>query len=317
MGTIKDMGIEIRFQIEDIPTYAKTLSTKYPIIEEAGGAGYVFTGAGDSLAAALAAEYYSDYEARAIDPYDITLNPKLVKDKHLYVISVSGRTTANIQAASLGRKHAKQVTGITANPNSKLAENCDDMIQLEYRRTGTLTPGTNSFTLSLLATLSRIKKLPNLISITDILKRAEEWTPTVSPKEDGTIFFVGAGGQYPLALYGSAKIYETLGWRAQYQRVEQFSHMELFALSKNDTVIAMFSSSKQDERGSKLYTHLKGLGIQTHVLETASSHYVNQALETTIHMQLLAWHLAVKNQLTECSFLTKKDKLKTSDTMIY
>ena len=59
----------------------------------------VFTGSGDSMAAAMLAEAFSDYRARALDPQVLWRNPGIVSGRALYIVSVSGRTAANIRLA--------------------------------------------------------------------------------------------------------------------------------------------------------------------------------------------------------------------------
>lgn len=318
MGTIEDMGVEIRFQIEDLLSYRDRLLARFPSrAEESGGRGCAFTGAGDSMAVALAAEYFSGFEARALHPCEASLNPQFLQNKHLYVISVSGRTIANIAAAQLAKKHARRVTAITANPESRLAHVCDDVIQLGFRKTGGLSPGTNSFTTSLLAALSRIGPLPSLLRVEDAYERAKTWADS-APVEaaGGTLFFVAAEGLYPLALYGAAKIHEVLGRKAQYERLEQFSHMELFSLSDADTVVLLLRG-QEDDGGVKLEEALRNLGVATHVLKVERGDYVNTCVDAAIHLQVLPWTLAVKEGVAECAFLVKRDALKASDRIIY
>ncbi len=317
MGTIEDMGVEIRFQIEDLLSYRDCLLARFPSrAEESGGRGCVFTGAGDSMAVALAAEYFSGFEAKALDPYEASLNPQFLQNKHLYVISVSGRTIANIDAAQLAKKHARRVTAITANPESRLARLCDDVIQLGFRKTGGLSPGTNSFTTSLLAALSRIGPLPSLLRVEDAYERAKAWAESATVEAGGTLFFVAAEGLYPLALYGAAKIHEVLGRKAQYERLEQFSHMELFSLSDADTVVLLLRG-QEDDGGVKLEEVLRNLGVATHMLKVERGDYVNTCVDAAIHLQVLPWTLAVKDGIAECAFLVKRDALKASDQIIY
>ena len=312
MGTITDMDMEIRYQIDDLPNYARTLPPS-----EGEGRGLVFSGAGDSMAAALAAEHYSGYEAPALDPYNLALDPEPLKGKNLYLISVSGRTTANIGAAKAAREYARSITAITADPQSRLAQLCDRSIELRFRRTGNLTPGTNSFTVSLLAVLSRLRRLPPIGDLHGTYERAKAWASGIQMDEGRTIFFVGITGLHPLTLYGAAKVYETLGWRAQCQHLEQFSHMELFSLTSGDTVIILSSPQEVNGRSVKLVEALRGLDINTYLLKSEAEDYVNLCLNTAIHLQVLAWTLAVRKGLSDCAFLTKRSLLKASDKMIY
>ncbi len=87
----------------------------------------IFCGSGDSLAAALLAEAFSNYHTSAADPLDLLKNPSIVKNKDAYIISISGNTTSNVKAAKL----FKNATAITSHPASKLAKACSKKITLE------------------------------------------------------------------------------------------------------------------------------------------------------------------------------------------
>jgi len=74
----------------------------------------IFYGSGDSLAAALLAESFSNYQILTMDPLDLLKNPLIAKNKDAYIISISGNTTSNVKAAKL----FKNATAITSNPKS-------------------------------------------------------------------------------------------------------------------------------------------------------------------------------------------------------
>src|SRR5438132_7629722 len=97
------------------------------------------------------------------------------KNKTVIITSVSGKTTTNIQLAKRVRELAKKRVAITANPESPLAKECDDLIQIRYRSPGILTSGTASFSASLLAVASLIRQLPKLDSLPVVERRAAEW----------------------------------------------------------------------------------------------------------------------------------------------
>jgi len=71
----------------------------------------IFCGTGDSYAAALLGESFSNYAIRAADPLDLIKNPEIPKNNHLYLISISGNTVSNVKCCNLGKKS----TAITAN----------------------------------------------------------------------------------------------------------------------------------------------------------------------------------------------------------
>jgi len=76
----------------------------------------VFCGSGDSLSAAMLAESFSGHLVRSSDPLDIIQDGRIVKDRRLYLVSVSGNTVSNIRAARTAASVA-----VTAAPGSPVA----------------------------------------------------------------------------------------------------------------------------------------------------------------------------------------------------
>lgn len=316
-GTIDSMGVEIRNQIEDIPAYVEyLLSLPKPPKSEVNGANCIFIGAGDSFAAALATEHLTAHSARSLDPYEVCRKPFIVTDMHLYVISVSGRTMSNIEAVKAARRFAREVTAITANRNSLLAKYSHNLIELKYRSEGRLTPGTNGFTSSLLACYSRVRPLPKLSSLSDMYDEALSWSQEIRIPVQSTTFITGTGLTYPLAIYGKAKIYEVLGSKAQSQRTEQFNHMELFSLTRDDLTIVI-PESEDDVQATRLHALLKENLFKTALLPPRNQNEVDNSLRITMHLQVLAWKTARNLGMEECAFINRPDLLRISDEMIY
>ena len=150
------MEEEIANQMEDLPRFASQLEKqRFPHVAPSE---LVFTGSGDSYAAALFAQELSDGVALASDPYELSLNPDRARGRHVVLVSVSGRTKANIQLAQKLKRVAKKRIVITGNPSSPLARVCDEKIVLQYTTAGRLTSGTVSFTTSLLACACLLRK---------------------------------------------------------------------------------------------------------------------------------------------------------------
>jgi fructoselysine-6-P-deglycase FrlB-like protein len=311
------MSEEIKYQIDDLPAYNRYLgSLDPPPDSERAGTNCIFIGAGDSFAAAKAAEYLSGFRARALDPYDLLLNPMIAEGRHLFVISVSGRTRTNIEAAEAARGIAKRITAITSDAQSILAKTCDDFINLNFRKTGELTPGTVSFTTTLLACYSRVRKPNPIPDLTPVFDRCVRWSDRVELPAQGTVFIVGTGLSYCMAMYGAAKTYEVLGWKSQYQATEQFSHMELFSLDEGDGVL-LIPDSREDKKMAQLEDLLAGGGWNVAKISLIDGDEVVQSIESAMHLQVLVWRTALRLGLEECSFKRKEKHLRISDTMIY
>ena len=115
----------------------------------------IFTGSGDSLASAMLAEAFSDFRVKAMDPLDLLKNQKIVKDKTVYFVSISGNTISNIKVA----KKAKKAIAITSQEKSRLANSCSKTILLKSPNSDVFTAGSISFLDSALTSLSLVSKI--------------------------------------------------------------------------------------------------------------------------------------------------------------
>ncbi len=184
------MGQEIHNQVEDLPAFARELG-KHDRFRNLDPSRMIFTGSGDSFASSLFAHYLSEMQAFAADPYELQLHPRVAKNKTIFITSVSGKTRTNIQLAKRVKGIAKKRVAITANPESPLAEECDDLIQIRYRCSGILTSGTASFSATLLAVASLIRRLPKLDSLPVVERGAAEWARRLRVHPRGEFLFVG------------------------------------------------------------------------------------------------------------------------------
>jgi fructoselysine-6-P-deglycase FrlB-like protein len=276
----------------------------------------IFTGSGDSLASSLFAHYLSHMRAFAADPYELQLYPQVSKDKTVFITSVSGRTRTNIQLAKRVKGVAKKRVAITADPKSPLAKECDDVIQLRYRSSGILTSGTASFSATLLAVASLIRRLPKLDSLPIMERRAAEWARRLLVHPRGGFLFVGSGVGYSLAMYAAFKIHEVLGLPAQYQHTEQLGHSQLFSLrEKRDNLLFLIPSS--DKKTSEVYGALSKSGFNAYLLKSDTRDPILGTLQVMFRVQHLALHLGRKLGFQECAFVTDKKRLALSSRLIY
>ena len=267
----------------------------------------VFCGSGDSLAAAMLAEAHSGLRIRAADPLDLLKNESVLNGRDLFLISISGRTVSNIRAASLARFS----TAITASPNSRLAVVCQDAIPLQFPNSDGITAGTSSFLDSALCCISLARPV-DIESPREIFEEAQRQAAEVS--YSGRVFVLGNLHTYPLALYGAAKLYEVLGYGAAYQRLEQFSHMELFSTHPGDTVVIY---EEPNRHSTALAERIKGAGLKVIQPKPPLSGDIPQFLFYAFFSQMVPLAMAEKRGLTRCHFLDSGTLLKTSNEMIY
>jgi len=309
------MEQEIHSQVEELPPFARELA-KYREFHHLDPSRMFFTGSGDSFASSLFAHYLSRMQAFAADPFELQLNPQICKNKAVFITSVSGKTRTNIQLARKIKGVAKKRVAITANPNSPLAKESDDVIQLRYRTGGILTSGTASFSASLLAVASLIRQLPKLDSLRIMEKRAAEWARPLWVHPRGGFLFVGSGTGYSLAMYAAFKIHEVLGLPAQYQHTEQLGHSQLFSLRKKSDNL-LFLSPNSDKKTSEVFRVLSKNGFHSYLLKSGMDDPILAALQVTFCIQHLALNLGRKIGLQECAFLADKKRLALSSRLIY
>jgi len=313
-SSLDAMEQEIHNQVEDLPAFARELG-KYDRFRHLDPSRMIFTGSGDSLACSLFAHYLSQMQASAADPYELQLHPKVAENKTVFITSVSGRTRTNIQLAKRVRGLAKKRVAITANPESPLAKECDDVFQLQYRNAGILTAGTNSFSASLLAVASLIGQLPTLRSLQAMEKRAAEEARPIKVLPHGGLLFVGSGIGYSLAMYGAFKMHEVLGRSAQFQHTEQLGHSQLFSLKKSDNLV--FIALGSDRKTNAMFQVLSKDGFHPYLLKSSTHDPFLSTLPVVFCLQYLALNEGRRIGLRECAFLTDKKRLALSSRLIY
>lgn len=324
LNTIDAYRQEIHMQAP----YLKDMSFTGDIINNQMQQKTIFSGSGDSFVSAMLAQYFSDGRARVIDPSDLLYNPYLTELRRLYLVSISGNTIANIRAA----EQCSDCIAITASPNSRLARSTKGRhVYLNFPHTGVTTAGSISFVASALACISLVCDLSSvdLSGVHHIFERAKRDASEI--KISGTLYILGNILTYPLAMYAAAKFYEVLGYDARYARIEQFSHMELFASCKDDTVLIF---EHPNARTAHLADALADAHINAVVPSGASSEEpslpakgpkntafvadcVTQLLYYSFLSQILTLNIADASRLGDCHYFTASDLLRASNASIY
>ena len=267
----------------------------------------IFCGSGDSLAACMLAEAFSGYKVKAADPLDLLKNNSIPKENDVYIVSISGRTISNIKVSKLARKSI----AITSNPKSKLSQVCNKTISLQFPNSDVITAGSISFLESALTCISLVNHF-KISNVDDLFKEA--LSQSKKTKLQNRIFFLGNMHTYPVAMYAAAKLYEILGLPAFYEKLEQFSHMELFSCKKGDTVVIF---EEKNTHNSKLLANLNAAGLNVIQPLSKSKNKISQFLFFTFFAQLTPLFIAKKKHQKECYFVNAKKLRKISDNMIY
>jgi len=267
----------------------------------------IFCGSGDSLAAALLAESFSNFRIRAADPLDLLKNRSIVKKNQVYIISISGNTVSNINVAKI----AQRATAITLNKNSKLGKTCSKYIAINYPNSGVFTSGSIGFITSALTCISLVSKF-RLRNVSKLFKKALTESKKINLGKK--VFILGNLHTFPIAMYAAAKFYEVLGIDAHYERIEQFLHMGLFSAKQGDTVIIF---EEKNSHNSRITKNLKKLGLNVFQPNGIPKDKISQIIFFTFFSQLTPLFFAKKNHQKECYFVSAKKLRAASSNMIY
>jgi len=267
----------------------------------------IFCGSGDSLAAAMLAESFSNFKVRALDPLDLLKNLTIIKNNKVYIISISGNTVSNINVA----KKAKNATAISSNDQSKLVKSCSKNILLDYPSSGIFTSGSIGFISSALTSISLVSKF-KIKNVLELFKKA--LIESKKTRFGKKIFIIGNMHTFPIAMYGAAKFYEILGSDVYYERIEQFMHMGIFSANQGDTVIIF---EEKNSHNIRIIKNLKKLGLKVFQPNSGTNDKISQVIFFTLFSQLTPLFHAKKNHQKECFFVTAKKLRSASSDMIY
>jgi glucosamine 6-phosphate synthetase-like amidotransferase/phosphosugar isomerase protein len=304
---ITDIREEVEIQARKLSVLAKARTPSIPT-------GSLLVGAGDSYVAAQCSAFLSSFRCIAIDPYTLISAPGLSKNRAVVFISVSGRTRSNVTAAEKVKPLAERTIAVTADSASPLAKVTSEvtLIPYDYRPR---TPGTLSFTLSLLATL-KLASAYTQCDFPQVFEQAATRTPRLRVSKDDTTFFLGNHAAFAIAQYATAKTYEIFGSHAQGALLEEFSHMELFSLRKKDTV-NVFQTADPAERGERLVDLLRERGYSAALIERHGTNEVEEVFHAVFVVQLAILRQMKERGIITPSFVKSHQRLEVSDMMIY
>jgi len=115
-------------------------------------------------------------------------------------------------------------------------------------------------------------------------------------------------------MYAAAKFYELLGLDAHFERIEQFSHMELFSVKKGDAVIIF---EEINPHNTQLIKNLKKIGLEVFQPTLGTKNKIEQFLFFTFVAQLMPLFESKRKKQKDCHFVTSKNLRNASNKMIY
>lgn len=313
MRSIEAMETEIGYQIEDL----EKLELPRP---QAKFDHCVITGSGDSYVASLVTKYVSSYNAICCHPMDIVFNPAIVRNRKVYLVSLSGSTRATIRAAKVAKKTALRTIAVTARPESPLAKSSDDIISIRYNSTNIPTSGTIGFTASMLCCLSLVSKVDYLSNIKNIYEESivqADYLSNYKIKRSTSHIFLGNGIFFPAALYGSLKMNEVFGVRSSAYSLDEFCHSPIFSIKNKDRIIIVGSDTRDLDVSKTIMNQLAEINIVTFYVDCRKRSMIEGLLKSIFFLQLYVVKLAVKNRLKDCYFLRNQRLLSLSSQLIY
>jgi fructoselysine-6-P-deglycase FrlB-like protein len=325
MNSIDAMEIEIRYQVEGL--------SKLNLPKQTNLGDCMIVGSGDSYVAALIAQFASNHKVIGCNPMDIVLNPEIAKNRRIYIVSVSGNTKANILAAKIAKEQNVRTIAITANPESKLAKSCDEIIEFQYKTTGIPTSGTISFTSSMLSCLSLVSEVNDLDNLKMIYRETKNEVESLIDDDDdnydvlensSSYIFLGDGILFPVAIYGALKINEVFGSKSFAYPLEEFYHSPIFSIRRDDKIMILGNKecgTRTNNRNS-LYDRLRELDFSSCFYTNCSSSnnklsLTEMLLKSILFLQLYVVKQAIIRRVKDCYFLQNKDILKLSSFFIY
>lgn len=319
MNSIEAMEIEIRYQVENL--------SKLNLPKQTNLGDCMIVGSGDSYVAALIAQYASNHKVICCNPMDIVLNPEIVKNRRIYIVSVSGNTKANIHAAKIAKEQNIRTTAVTANPDSKLAKSCNEIIEVRYKTTGIPTSGTISFTSSMLSCLSLVSEVNDFDNLKRIYreskKEAESLIDDYTLENLSSYIFLGDGILFPVAIYGALKINEVFGSKSFAYPLDEFCHSPIFSIKRNDKIIILGNKEygTRTNNSKALNERLEELDFSCFYINCSNSNnklsLTPMLLKSIFLLQLYIVKQAIKLGVKDCYFLQNKAILKMSSFFIY
>jgi hypothetical protein len=249
-----------------------------------------------------------------MDPYELVVSPEVARSKEVVFLSASGRTKSNVAAARLMRRAAAGTIAITADGDSPLAKAVDRVILLPYDYTPRVS-GMASFTLMLVASARLLS--PDLhADSSNVLSRGRRISRSLGLSNGGVTYFLGNGALYAIAIYSAAKLHEFFGTRAAYQRLEEFSHMEVFSLRRRD-VVNIYEGFDPLKVGPALARSLKGKRYDSRIVSTGRLNDFERVLAAASAIQFAVLRWARGKKIGQPYLSRAEDKLEISDSMIY
>lgn len=244
------------------------------------------TGCGDSafagVAAALAFQKHAGIYAEGVHALDLARYRMRYLPEHsaIVCISFSGKVGRTIEAAAQARRFGHRVIALTGSPDSPLAQQATDIMQLSVPTLG-YSPGTSTYLALVLALYqlalawgeergrdvsaarAALQRLPAMAGTA--LETADEPARAVAERfaHQPWITFLGGGPNLATAHFGAAKLFEGPQLLGVAANVEEWAHEQYFVSSKGTPVVLVAPSGASYDRACEILAELEYIGADT------------------------------------------------------
>lgn len=263
-------------EIKAQPEYLdKSLSPLRKLIKEIplSGERVIMGGCGDSYFSAMAVtSLFHEYDIPFIPATAQEIEQFIsLKETDLVLLSsISGGTIRTVQAALKARKNGSRTIALTCNPNGDLAKASDFTIVFPYTPITRKTPHSLDFIINLMTNILILEKIsgraiPEIEQISKCVHKIISEEFTISNKfvdsvsSNSRFFFMGAGGNVGIAMYGAAKLHEAGGITSFYSETENFWHGLNFMIQPDDRLVVFHNPNESKENEQLLINNLSKL----------------------------------------------------------
>lgn len=262
-------------------------------------------GCGDSYCAALAArQFMSKATRRHVEPVEsLEFSRYLVEDlpnnAFVFGVSNSGTVSRTIEGVRLAREKGAWTFGVTVNPQSKLAQtaetllrvNAMDNIKLQPDGSRVITPGTLTYTASMLGLFTAAIAIGERIGALDSARSAElvaaihrtaeamqtadvgsaaiarELAPTITADRDTVV--LGGGPNYATAYFAMAKWFEALTRSCHASELEEWAHEQYFMTREDVDTFVILPPGAGRDRGLEQARAARDMGSRVIIVGEA------------------------------------------------
>ena len=262
-------------------------------------------GCGDSYCAALAArQFMSKATRRHVEPVEsLEFSRYLVEDlpnnSFVFGVSNSGTVSRTIEGVRLAREKGAWTFGVTVNPQSKLAQtaetllrvNAMDNIKLQPDGSRVITPGTLTYTASMLGLFTAAIAIGERIGALDSARSAElvaaihrtaeamrtadagsaaiarELAPTLTADRDTVV--LGGGPNFATAYFAMAKWFEALTRSCHACDLEEWAHEQYFMTREDVDTFVILPPGAGRDRGLEQARAARDMGSRVIVVGEA------------------------------------------------